>query len=131
MSSHPSAEEEPVSAQKETSSGEECRDSGQSQLTMDSTALEDDGCVFDSPPTVIDVNTPLPSDTCHSEQPSENSEPKGAREEDTCIEEEETVETIIVGGNIHAGSSPTAEDVQSDQETGISDGTDICVSAEI
>lgn len=130
--------------QTETPNGEECHDSNQSPITMDLTALTshqstDEGCLSVSLPTVIDENTLCPSNTSHSEQGSENSDPTGGREDDTCTEGVETVETecVIIEENISsmssttAASAPTAEeqeDVQSNQETELSDGTDVCVS---
>lgn len=130
--------------QTETPNGEECHDSNQSPITMDLTALTshqstDEGCLSVSLPTVIDENTLCPSNTSHSEQASENSDPTGGREDDTCTEGVETVETecVIIEENISsmssttAASAPTAEeqeDVQSNQETELSDGTDVCVS---
>ncbi|XP_044202912.1 coiled-coil domain-containing protein 149-like isoform X2 [Thunnus albacares] len=130
--------------QTETPNGEECHDSNQSPITMDLTALTshqstDEGCLSVSLPTVIDENTLCPSNTSHSEQASENSDPMGGREDDTCTEGVETVETecVIIEENISsmssttAASAPTAEeqeDVQSNQETELSDGTDVCVS---
>lgn len=130
--------------QTEMPNGEECHDSNQSPITMDLTALTshqstDEGCLSVSLPTVIDENTLCPSNTSHSEQGSENSDPTGGREDDTCTEGVETVETecVIIEENISsmssttAASAPTAEeqeDVQSNQETELSDGTDVCVS---
>lgn len=130
--------------QTETPNGEECHDSNQSPITMDLTALTshqstDEGCLSVSLPTVIDENTLCPSNTSHSEQASENCDPTGGREDDTCTEGVETVETecVIIEENISsmssttAASAPTAEeqeDVQSNQETELSDGTDVCVS---
>lgn len=130
--------------QTEMPNGEECHDSNQSPITMDLTALTshqstDEGCLSVSLPTVIDENTLCPSNTSHSEQASENCDPTGGREDDTCTEGVETVETecVIIEENISsmssttAASAPTAEeqeDVQSNQETELSDGTDVCVS---
>lgn len=130
--------------QTETPNGEECHDSNQSPITMDLTALTshqstDEGCLSVSLPTVIDENTLCPSNTSHSEQASENCDPTGGREDDTCTEGVETVETecVIIEENISSMSSTTAafaptaeeqEDVQSNQETELSDGTDVCVS---
>ncbi|KAM7394310.1 hypothetical protein PAMP_021123 [Pampus punctatissimus] len=117
-SSEDAYQQNPISQhQTETPNGEE--------FTMDLTTLTshqstDEGCLSDSPPTAIDMNT-----LCHLEQASENSNRMAGREE--------TVETecIIIEENT---TSPTAEEqehVQSNQETDLSDGTDVCVRRDI
>ncbi|XP_033480250.1 coiled-coil domain-containing protein 149-like isoform X3 [Epinephelus lanceolatus] len=141
--SHQSAEAEPVSPQTETP------DASQSQVTANLTALtsqrsEEEECASDSSPTRH------LSDLCHSQQTLENSDPSDAvgtkDESDKCAEGVETVETehIQTEENIDntiltaAAAAATAaarsgeeqEDVQSDRDTELSDGTDVNVSEE-
>ncbi|KAL7404680.1 hypothetical protein ABVT39_018145 [Epinephelus coioides] len=141
--SHQSAEAEPVSPQTETP------DTSQSQVTANLTALtsqrsEEEECASDSSPTRH------LSDLCHSQQTLENSDPSDAvgtkDESDKCAEGVETVETehIQTEENIDntiftaaaaaaaaaARSGEEQEDVQSDQDTELSDGTDVNVSEE-
>lgn len=119
--SYQSAEEEP-----ETLDGEECLDSGQSQITIDLTALTSEERLSEPPPTVTGV-----SDLCHLQQTLENSDPAGGREgeSDESTEGAETVETefILTEENTNdAISTEEPEDVQSNQETELSDETDVC-----
>lgn len=145
-SSEDTCQKNPTSQpQTETSHDEDCHYSEKSQITMDLPSLTshqstDKGSLSDSSPTVIDVNTLSPSDACHSEQASETADVPGGRGDDKCTEGGETVETeCIIIEEVNSTSStvastPTAEeqeDVQSNQETELSDGTDVCVSREI
>ncbi|TKS68234.1 Coiled-coil domain-containing protein 149-B [Collichthys lucidus] len=123
------------SAEEECHDRVECHDSGQSEITIDLTALtshesEEEECLSDSSATVPDVNTEHPSDLCH--QTLENS---GGREDelDEYTEGVESAETeciITEESIIIAGPSPAAEgpeDVCSNQETELSEETDVCV----
>ncbi|XP_049427537.1 coiled-coil domain-containing protein 149-like isoform X2 [Epinephelus fuscoguttatus] len=137
--SHQSAEAEPVSPQTETA------DTSRSQVTANLTALtsqrsEEEECASDSSPTHH------LSDLCHSQQTLENSDPSDAvgtkDESDKCAEGVETVETehiqteenidntIFTAVAAAARSGEEQEDVQSDRDTELSDGTDVNVSEE-
>lgn len=134
--SYQSAEEEP-----ETPDGVEYQDSGRSRTTMDLMALishrpKDEECLSDPPPTVPDVSTNRLSDLCHLQQTLENS--RGA--EDESDESPEAVEAayaecfiteentnISISFTAAASSAEEQEDVQSSQETELSDETDVCV----
>ncbi|XP_029299467.1 coiled-coil domain-containing protein 149-like isoform X2 [Cottoperca gobio] len=132
--SYQSAEEEPVSPQIQTPGSEECHDSGQSQVTTDvmsqGSKEEEEECVSHSSPTQH------PSDLL--QQTLENSDPTGGREDesDECTEgvETENTECIITVENINstittaASSDEEQADVQSNQQTELSEGTDACVS---
>ncbi|XP_008284835.1 coiled-coil domain-containing protein 149-like isoform X1 [Stegastes partitus] len=134
-SSTQSAEEEPASPQTEKPNSDECHESGQSQITMDCTALaKEEECLSDSPPKETYLNKPHPSELCHSPQTSENSNPTGGREDesDECAEEVETAETegIMTEESIDTVSSTVVstaafeeqqEEVQSNQETDVGD----------
>ncbi|KAM9363695.1 coiled-coil domain-containing protein 149-like [Symphorus nematophorus] len=137
--SHQQAEEYP-----ETPDSEECHDSDQSQITTDLTAFTSHGSkeeerLIDSPPTEPDVSTLHLSDHCDIQQIVENS--RGEDESDECTEGEEIVETefiiteentsITVSTAAAASAAEELEDVQSQQETELSDETDVCVSEEI
>ncbi|XP_044045131.1 coiled-coil domain-containing protein 149-like isoform X2 [Siniperca chuatsi] len=135
-----SADEEP-----ETPDSEESRAIGQSQITIDLTALmshrsKEEECLSGSPPTVTDVSTHPRSDLCHLQQTLESSDPTGGGqgESEECTEGVETVEMecILTGENINnvistAGFAEEQEDVQSNPETKLSDETDVCVSQEV
>ncbi|XP_062285927.1 coiled-coil domain-containing protein 149-like isoform X2 [Scomber scombrus] len=140
----PSSENQQISTsqpQTETQNGEEYHNSEESLITMVLTALTshqstDEECRSESPLAEIDVNTVCPSNTCHSEQASENSNPMEGREDDKhtigieteCIIIEETIDSTS------PTSTPTTEeqeDFQSHQETELSDGKDVGVSQEI
>ncbi|KAK9540423.1 hypothetical protein VZT92_002877 [Zoarces viviparus] len=127
------AEEEPVCPQTETPASEECPDSSQSQVTTDLTShrSKEDECASDS------SSAQHPSDLCHIEQTLEDSDPTGGREEqsDECTDGVETVETefILTEANINstictsaaASSGEEQENVQSNLETELPDGTDV------
>lgn len=133
-----SAEEEP-----ETPDGVEYQDSGRSRITMDLMALtshrsKDDECLSDPPPTVPDVSTNRLSDLCHLEQTLENSrgaedesdespEAVEAAEAECIITEENTNVSISFTAAAAASSAEEKEDVQSSQETELTDETDVCV----
>lgn len=130
--SYKSAEEELVCPQTETPDSEECHDSGQSQVTTDlSHQSKKEEYTSESSPTQH------PSDLCQIEQTLEDSEPTGGREEQSgeCIEEVPTVETVFVLTVAHkdstiytaaeAGFDEERENVQSNQEKELPDGTDI------
>ncbi|XP_035515771.1 coiled-coil domain-containing protein 149-like isoform X2 [Morone saxatilis] len=117
----------------ETPDGEECHDGGRSEITIDLTALmshqsEEEECLSDSPPTVPDV----PLDLCHLQQTLERN--SGEDQSDEHTDGVETVDTkcIITEENISidlstattASSAREQEDVQSNQETELSDETD-------
>ncbi|TKS68241.1 Coiled-coil domain-containing protein 149-B [Collichthys lucidus] len=123
------------SAEEECHDRVECHDSGQSEITIDLTALtshesEEEECLSDSSATVPDVNTEHLSDLCH--QTLENS---GGREDESDeytegVESAETECIITEESIIIAGPSPAAEgseDVCSNQETELSEETDVCV----
>ncbi|XP_033985188.1 coiled-coil domain-containing protein 149-like [Trematomus bernacchii] len=125
------AEEEPASPQTQTPDSEECPDIGQSQVTMDLTIQQsrEEECVSVSSPTQH------PSDLCHIQQTLENSDPTGESEEESekCTENVET-ECILIQENINSTMSPAdeeQEDVQSNQETELTEETDVCVSQEM
>ncbi|XP_022074021.1 coiled-coil domain-containing protein 149-like isoform X2 [Acanthochromis polyacanthus] len=136
-SSSQPAEEAPVSPQTEKPTIDECHESGQSQITVDCTALtEEEECPSDSLPKETYLNKPHPPDLCSSPQPSEGSDPTGGRgdESDECTEVAETVETecIITEENIDTVSSTAVsttayeeqqEEVQSNQETDVCEET--------
>ncbi|XP_051240542.1 coiled-coil domain-containing protein 149 isoform X2 [Dicentrarchus labrax] len=120
-----------------TPDSEECHDGGRSEITIDLTALtshqsEEEECLSDSPPTVPDV----PLELCHLQQTLERN--SGEDESDECTDGVVTVDTecIITEENISidistaatASSAGEQEDVQSNQETELSDQTDVCVS---
>ncbi|XP_034397091.1 coiled-coil domain-containing protein 149-B isoform X2 [Cyclopterus lumpus] len=130
--SYQSAEGELVCPQTETPDSEACHDSGQSQVTTDLTSHRSkEECTSDSSPTQH------PSDLCHIEQTLEDSDPTGGSEEQSgeCTEEMPTVETefVLMGEHIEstiytaaaAGSDEEQENVQSNQETELPDGTDV------
>ncbi|XP_054461099.1 coiled-coil domain-containing protein 149-like [Anoplopoma fimbria] len=137
--SYQSAEEEPVCPETEPPDSEECHDSGQSQVTADLTShrSKEEECQSDSSPTHHS------SDLSHMEQTLEDSDPTRGKEEqsDECTEEVETVETELILtetniiSTIHAAAVASSdgeqENVQSDQETELSDGTDVFVSQEM
>ncbi|XP_033985759.1 uncharacterized protein LOC117481932 [Trematomus bernacchii] len=125
------AEEEPASPQTQTPDSEECLDIGQSQVTTDLTIQQsrEEECVSVSSPTQH------PSDLCHIQQTLENSDPTGESEEESekCTENVET-ECILIQENINSTMSPAdeeQEDVQSNQETELTEETDVCVSQEM
>ncbi|KAE8300212.1 Coiled-coil domain-containing protein 149-B [Larimichthys crocea] len=135
-----SAEEEPKTPDsEECHDGVKYHDSGQSEITIDLTALtshesEEEECLSDSSATVPDVNTEHLSELCH--QTLENS---GGREDesDEYTEGVESAETecIITEESIFIAGPSTAvarsaegpEDVCSNQETELSEETDVCV----
>ncbi|XP_070770405.1 coiled-coil domain-containing protein 149-B-like [Enoplosus armatus] len=135
--SYQSAEEEP-----ETPDSEECDESGQSHITVDLTALtshqseEEEECLSGSSPTETDVSTH------HLQQTLKSSDPAGGEDEsDEYAKSVKTVETefILTEENVNnvisaaaaVSSAEEQEDVQSNQETELSDGTDVCVSLEV
>ncbi|XP_073322237.1 coiled-coil domain-containing protein 149-like isoform X2 [Pagrus major] len=139
-SSYQSAEEEP-----ETPDSQVCNDSDRSQITIDLTALtshqsKEEECLSDCPPTAPDVSTQQLSDFSHLQETLENSG-GGEDESDECTDGVETVETecIITEEDTDIAASTAAavssaeeqEDVQSNQETELSDETDVCVRQEI
>ncbi|XP_056227407.1 coiled-coil domain-containing protein 149-like isoform X2 [Seriola aureovittata] len=117
------------------------------ETTVDLTALTlEEECLSDSLPTVTDVNTPRPSDPHHLPLTLDSSDPGGGRgdEADEYTEVVETVETecIITEENSGAATPDTvsnvaAEEQQEDddarpnQETELSEETDVCVCQEI
>uniref|UniRef100_A0A3P8TJ92 Coiled-coil domain containing 149b n=1 Tax=Amphiprion percula TaxID=161767 RepID=A0A3P8TJ92_AMPPE len=127
------AEEAPASPQTEKPNIDECHESGQSQTTVDCTALTEEECPSDSPSKETYLNKPHPSDRCNSPQPSEESDPAGGRgdESDECTEVAENVvtECIITEENIDMASSTAVsttayeEQVQSNQETDVCEET--------
>ncbi len=124
--SYQSAEEEP-----ETPDSEACLDSGQSRITIDLTALTSQEHLSEPPPTVTDV-----SDLCHLQQTLENCDPAGGREDesDESTEGAETVEIEFILAEENTSntiSTEEQEDVESNQETELSDETDVCVSQEV
>ncbi|KAK5899308.1 hypothetical protein CesoFtcFv8_008802 [Champsocephalus esox] len=125
------AEEEPASPQTQTPDSEECPDIGQSQVTTDLTIQRsrEEECVSVSSPTQH------PSDFCHIQQTLENSDPTGESEEESekCTENVET-ECILIQENINSTMSPAEEeqeDVQSNQETELTEETDVCKSGNV
>ncbi|XP_033939805.1 coiled-coil domain-containing protein 149-like isoform X2 [Pseudochaenichthys georgianus] len=125
------AEEEPASPQTQTPDSEECPDIGQSQVTTDLTIQQsrEEECVRVSSPTQH------PSDLCHIQQTLENSDPTGESEEESekCTENVET-ECILIQENINSTMSPAEEeqeDVQSNQETELTEETDVCKSGNV
>lgn len=103
--------------QTETQNGEEYHDSEESPITM----------------VLTDLTSHQSTDEeCHSEQASENSNPMEGREDDKHSVGTET-ECIIIEETIDSTSTTTEEqeDVQSHQETELSDGADVGVSQEI
>ncbi|KAJ4944026.1 hypothetical protein JOQ06_012574 [Pogonophryne albipinna] len=125
------AEEEPASPQTQTPDSEECPDIGQSQVTTDLTIQQsrEEECVSVSSPTQH------PSDLCHIQQTLENSDPTGESEEESekCTENVET-ECILIQENINSTMSPAEEeqeDVQSNQETELTEETDVCKSGNV
>lgn len=137
-----SAEEEPVIPQTETPGGEERCDSSQAQVTIDLTALTShqsnvEERLSDPPPTGTDG-----SDLGHLQETSENSgggedeSDEGAEEveaaETKCIlTEENSSSAISAAAAAAASSAEEQEDVRSEQETELSDETDVCVSEDI
>lgn len=125
------AEEEPASPQTQTPDSEECPDIGQSQVTTDLTIQQsrEEECVSVSSPTQH------PSDLCHIQQTLENSDPTGESEEESekCTENVET-ECILIQENINSTMSPAEEeqeDVQSNQETELTEETDVWKSGNV
>ncbi|XP_069571501.1 coiled-coil domain-containing protein 149-like isoform X1 [Brachyistius frenatus] len=126
-SAHQTVEGEPAPPQPPMSNSDECDENGESQLTMDCTALtKEEECLSDSAPIETYLNKPHPSGPRHLQQPSENSDPAGGREDESheCANGAETVETecIITDENIHVVSSTSEkqqEDVQSNQQTDV------------
>lgn len=130
--SYQAAEEDLVIPQTETPDSEECHDNDDSPITVDLTVLtrhrsKEEALLSDSPHTGTDVN---------AQQTLENSGGGGGESEE-CTDRVETVETecILTEENIDgtistaaaAASSPgEQEDVPSEQETEVSDETDVC-----
>ncbi|XP_071361769.1 coiled-coil domain-containing protein 149-like isoform X2 [Trachinotus anak] len=109
------------------------------QITMDLTALtKEEECLRDSPANVTDVHTACPSDLHQSQLTLDNSDPTGGRghESDECTKGVET-EHILPEENIHAATPDAVsaaaageqqEDAQPNQETELSDETDVSPS---
>ncbi|XP_068444824.1 coiled-coil domain-containing protein 149-like isoform X2 [Clinocottus analis] len=132
--SYQSAEEELVCPQTESPDSGECRDSGLSQVRTDLTSYRsNEECTSDSSPTQH------PSDLCHIEQTLEDSDPTGEGEEQSVdgTEEVAAVETefilteasrnstVYTAAAAAASSDEELENVQSNQETELPDGTDV------
>ncbi|XP_037621372.1 coiled-coil domain-containing protein 149-like isoform X2 [Sebastes umbrosus] len=134
--SYQSAEEEPVSPPTETPDSEECGDSGRSQVTTDLRDLTShrskEECVSDSSPTQH------PSDLSLLQQTLENSDPIAGREDESeewtegletvetqCILTEENISSALFTAAAAASSEEEQEDIQSNQETELSHGTDV------
>ncbi|XP_063740751.1 coiled-coil domain-containing protein 149-like isoform X2 [Eleginops maclovinus] len=122
------AEEDP--AGPHTPDSEEVPDSSQSLDTTDLTIQQskDEECV------TVSSLTQHPSDPCHAQQTLENPDPTGEREVES--ETVETVETecILPQENINSTMSTADEDqqdVQSNQETELTEGTDVCETQEM
>ncbi|XP_069023805.1 coiled-coil domain-containing protein 149-like isoform X4 [Embiotoca jacksoni] len=126
-SAHQTVEGEPAPPQPPMSNSDECDENGESQLTMDCTALtKEEECLSDSAPIETYLNKPHQLGPRHLQQPSENSDPAGGREDESheCANGAETVETecIITDEDIHVVSSTSEkqqEDVQSNQQTDV------------
>ncbi|KAF7666256.1 hypothetical protein LDENG_00112710 [Lucifuga dentata] len=140
-----------ASPQTEASQADECLRNHQSQITMDLLLLTSDQskeeeCPCTSSSTINDGNdVSCPSDPCYSQQPLENSDPKAARENESDIYSDEgTVETECVLTeenfcNIFSSAASTAtvksveeqEDIQSNQESELSENINVCVRQKI
>lgn len=136
--SYQSAEEEPGTPDRVG-----CGGSGRSRTTVALTALsnhlsEDEVGLSDSSLTVQDVSTDhlsdlyhvqqtLEEDSCRAEDESDES-PETVEAADTeCITAEENADVSISSAAAAAGSAEEQEDIQSSQETELSDETDVCV----
>lgn len=112
------AEDGPASAQTEVSDSNKCPDGGRSQITTDcSTFPKGDERLSDSSLTVTHLEKTHPSDCCHPQRPSEDSDQTaaGEAESDGCNEEEEAVETedVTTGGIVLTPAvSPSASEEQ-------------------
>lgn len=135
-----SAQEEPGTPDRVGRGG-----SGRSRTTVALTALsnhlsEDEVGLSDSSPTVRDVSTDHLSDLYHVQQTLEESSCRAEDESDEspetvdaadteCIPTEENADVSIssAAAAAAAGSAEEQEDIQSSQETELSDETDVCV----
>lgn len=130
--SYQSAEEEPG-----TPGREGCGGSGRSRTTVALTALsnhlsEDEVGLSDLSTTVQDVSTDHLSDLNHVQQTLEeksDESPETVESADTeCITKEGNADVSIPSATAAAaGSAEEWEDIQSSQETELSDETDVCV----
>ncbi|XP_074486066.1 coiled-coil domain-containing protein 149-like isoform X2 [Sebastes fasciatus] len=132
--SHQSAEEEPVSPLTETPDSEECGDSGQSQVTTDLRDLTSHGskeeeCVSDSSPTQHPSDLSLLQQTLENiagrEDESEEWTEGLETVETQCILTEENISSALFTAAAAGNSDEEQEDVQSNQETELSHGTDV------
>lgn len=130
--SYQSAEEEPG-----TPGRAGCGGSGQSRTTVALTALsnhlsEDEVGLSDLSTTVQDVSTDHLSDLNHVQQTLEeksDESPETVGSADTeCITKEGNADVSVPSATAaDAGSAEEWEDIQSSQETELSDETDVCV----